>query len=382
MRVLLLAATAANAKQFCTRTVAQCRADYPELLGRIDRDLAPWHDSGITAGMASRRRDELRATNAKLDGYVTISGHHGDNIVKGVGGYHGRAEVVVDFVKAALARHCDVPLLRQPFYYTTSDHVPKDQINNASADPKVLAPLATWCRRSNDSLSALAPEGSFWADGDGRSQQPENATAHGARIRGAAKPWANRSDAVWFRGTIFHGGGSYERARAANYQNRPDLFPAFAGALDMAESRAVSPAQQCVSKYVLYLHGSACSGRLKNLLKCGSVVVFPEHAGGLHNQPEGGRRYGDDVRYEEFFYDRLEPNVTIYRPDSVDDLADAVAFLRSHDEFAREVGRRSQAFALRELGADAALCYWAALVAEVARLQDRGDRLARCCPDG
>ena len=118
------------------------------------------------------------------------------------------------------------------------------------------------------------------------------------------------------------------------------------------------------------------------ILKCGSVVVFPEHAGGLHNQPEGGRRYGDDVRYEEFFYDRLEPNVTIYRPDSVDDLADAVAFLRSHDEFAREVGRRSQAFALRELGADAALCYWAALVAEVARLQDRGDRLARCCPDG
>ena len=84
------------------------------------------------------------------------AGHHGDNIVKGVGGYHGRAEVVVDFVKAALARHCDVPLLRQPFYYTTSDHVPPDQLNNASADPKVLAPLATWCRRSNDSLSALA----------------------------------------------------------------------------------------------------------------------------------------------------------------------------------------------------------------------------------
>ena len=132
MHVLLLAAAAANAKQFCTRTVAQCRADYPELLGRIDRDLAPWHDSGITAGMASRRRDELRATNAKLDGYVTISGHHGDNIVKGVGGYHGRAEVVVDFVKAALARHCDVPLLRQPFYYTTSDHVP-------SAAPRLAA---------------------------------------------------------------------------------------------------------------------------------------------------------------------------------------------------------------------------------------------------
>ena len=167
----------------------------------------------FTAGMASRRRDELRATNAKLDGYVTISGHHGDNIVKGVGGYHGRAEVVVDFVKAALARHCDVPLLRQPFYYTTSDHVPPDQLNNASADPKVLAPLATWCRRSNDSLSALAPEGSFWADGDGRSPHPENATAHGARIRAAAKPWANRSDAVWFRGAISHGGGSYEGPR-------------------------------------------------------------------------------------------------------------------------------------------------------------------------
>ena len=367
MRLALVVARLAAATRGCVRTVDQCRASYPELLGRIDRDLAPWRASGITRAMTERRLAEMRETNPQLNGVVVVEGTQ----VSGRGGYHQRADVAHELVARSLSYVCGVPPLPRKFLYTTSDHAPQDQLDNASATPETLAPLAIWCKRSSDALSVLAPEGSFWANGDGIQRAPVNATAFGDQMEAAAVPWANRTDRLWFRGTVFRGGGHEARARVSNLANRPDVNPKYAAAVDIVDTRkGVSAAAQCRSKYLLYLHGGACSGRLKNLLRCGSVVVFPERAGGLDNDLDRG-----DVEYEEFFYDRLVvPNETVLRPRSVDDLAETVAFLRTHDDVARAIGERSRARAVADLSVDAALCYWATLLSEVAALQARGAR--------
>ena len=42
----------------CQTTVDQCRAAYPQLLRRIDWDLAPWRTKGITQNATQRRYDE------------------------------------------------------------------------------------------------------------------------------------------------------------------------------------------------------------------------------------------------------------------------------------------------------------------------------------
>jgi len=44
-------ATAAAAK---TESVAQCLVEFPELLSRVDRELAPWHAEGISRAMLDR----------------------------------------------------------------------------------------------------------------------------------------------------------------------------------------------------------------------------------------------------------------------------------------------------------------------------------------
>jgi len=201
-----------------------------------------------------------------------------------------------------------------------------------------------------------------------------NATAHALEMSKHAPPWANRTDKLWFRGQIWRGGGNDARRAVASFLrgNHPDGNP-WAEVLDIAEG-GVGAHDQCTHKYLLYLHGSACSGRLKNLLRCGSLVVFPRSAGGMYNAPDKkGRGYGQGVVYEEFFYHRLVlENKTVVRPDQLVDLLPLVHLLRRYDDASRRIGEAARARATRELSVEAAMCYWAVLLAEVGALQRRG----------
>jgi hypothetical protein len=60
----------------------------------------------------------------------------------------------------------------------------------------------------------------------------------------------------------------------------------------------------CAFKYLLNLAGNAASNRLKYLFFCNATVVSPVRAGGF-----GGAGPGNE--YEEFFFHRLQPNVTV-----------------------------------------------------------------------
>ena len=351
----------------CSTTVDQCRAAYPDLLRRIDWDLAPWRlNGGITPNATQRRYDEAVGNGDQL----AISVRGGRAHVQRWGrGYKSRTVTAQNMITRSLERVCGVPSVSK-FVYTTSDHAPPPDSKQAGK-----APLGIWCRRADDPYSVAAPEGSFLVNGDnGNTPMKVNATAHALEMARHAPPWKNRTDKLWFRGQIWRGGGNDARRAVAQFLrgNHPDGNP-WADVLDIAEG-GVGAHDQCTHKYLLYLHGSACSGRLKNLLRCGSLVVFPRSAGGVYNAPDKhGRGYGQGIAYEEFFYHRLVlENETVVRPGELVDLLPWVGLLRRYDDASRRIGEAARARATRELSVEAAMCYWAVLLAEVGALQRRG----------
>ena len=350
----------------CSTTVDQCRAAYPGLLRRIDWDLAPWRTKGITQNATQRRYDEAVGNGDQL----AISVRGGRAHVQRWGrGYKSRTVTAQNMITRSLEVVCGVPAVSK-FVYTTSDHAPpptEEQVDKA--------PLGIWCRRADDPYSIAAPEGSFLVNGDnGNIPMKVNATAHALEMSKHAPPWENRTDKLWFRGQIWRGGGNDARRAVASFLrgNHPDGNP-WAEVLDIAEG-GVGAHDQCTHKYLLYLHGSACSGRLKNLLRCGSLVVFPRSAGGMYNAPDRkGRGYGQGIVYEEFFYHRLVlENETVVRPDQLVDLLPFVKILRRYDDASRRIGEAARARATSELSVEAAMCYWAVLLAEVGELQRIG----------
>jgi hypothetical protein len=141
----------------CQTTVEQCRAAYPQLLRRIDWDLAPWRLGGITPNATQRRYDEAVGNGDQL----AISVRGGRAHVQRWGrGYKSRTVTAHNMITQSLARVCGVPEVSK-FVYTTSDHAPpptEEQVDKA--------PLGIWCRRADDPYSVAAPEGSFLVNGD------------------------------------------------------------------------------------------------------------------------------------------------------------------------------------------------------------------------
>ena len=104
----------------CSTTVEQCRAAYPQLLRRIDWDLAPWRTKGITPNATQRRYDEAVGNGDQL----AISVRGGRAHVQRWGrGYKSRTVTAQNMITRSLARVCGVPAVSK-FVYTTSDHAP------------------------------------------------------------------------------------------------------------------------------------------------------------------------------------------------------------------------------------------------------------------
>ena len=68
----------------------------------------------------------------------------------------------------------------------------------------------------------------------------------------------------------------------------------------------------------------------------------------------------------------VRANETVVRPDELVDLLSLVPLLRRYDNESRRIGEAARARATRELSVEAAMCYWAVLLAEVGELQRRG----------
>ena len=130
----------------CSTTVDQCRAAYPDLLRRIDWDLAPWRlNGGITPNQTQLRYDEAVGNGDQL----AISVRGGRAHVQRWGrGYKSRTVTAQNMITQSLARVCGVPPVSK-FVYTTSDHAPPPDTKQAGK-----APLGIWCRRTDDPYNA------------------------------------------------------------------------------------------------------------------------------------------------------------------------------------------------------------------------------------
>ena len=136
----------------CSTTVDQCRAAYPQLLRRIDWDLAPWRLGGITPNATRLRYDEAVGNSDQMS--VSVRGGRA-HVQRWGRGYKSRSVTAQNMITQSLERVCGVPVVSR-FVYTTSDHAPPPDTKQAGK-----APLGIWCRRADDPYSVAAPEGSF-----------------------------------------------------------------------------------------------------------------------------------------------------------------------------------------------------------------------------
>ena len=90
----------------CSTTVDQCRAAYPGLLRRIDWDLAPWRNGGITPNMTDKRYEEAVGNGDQLAISVRDGKAH---IQKWGRGYKSRTVTAHNMITQSLARVCGVP---------------------------------------------------------------------------------------------------------------------------------------------------------------------------------------------------------------------------------------------------------------------------------
>ena len=90
----------------CQTTVDQCRAAFPDLLRRIDWDLAPWRLGGITPNATRRRYDEAVGNGDQLS--ISVRGGRA-HIQKWGRGYKSRTVTAQNMITQSLARVCGVP---------------------------------------------------------------------------------------------------------------------------------------------------------------------------------------------------------------------------------------------------------------------------------
>ena len=90
----------------CQTTVEQCRKAYPQLLRRIDWDLAPWRLGGITPNATQLRYDEAVGNSDQMS--VSVRGGRA-HVQRWGRGYKSRSVTAQNMITQSLERVCGVP---------------------------------------------------------------------------------------------------------------------------------------------------------------------------------------------------------------------------------------------------------------------------------
>jgi len=189
-------------------------------------------------------------------------------------------------------------------------------------------------------------------------------------------PWDTRKSVVYFNGASR---GSDERHAAWDLLEKEPGW----GKIGVSETRkaanrnkdrpdlhfnVTSLPSHCQFKYLLNLAGNAASARYKYLFFCNSTVISPVRSGGFGGASEGNE-------YEEFFHHRLKDGENVVKPPTVHNLPQVVAGLKDDGDRARRIAAAGLKWANRELTMDAAVCYWAYVLAQTAVLERKGGAL-------
>ena len=319
-------------------TVAACRAKFPELLERADRELAPW--KVISPDMIDRTWKCSNVAGQAVFYGIHVKIHEGkvSYSISGVGGMPNlRAQGIVRSINYAASK---IQLADATFSMSTADHLYQsvgDRPYNGSYNP-YLAPILVPYRLQRDTGSVAAPDWTFFR-GEIRGSSKNTFSEEDdldfitATIKKSATelPFEDRISKLFFMGDA--NSGVRERAwqlsihAAGNDTERwgaIGMGPPSHHRTDRLDGKYkwVSHADHCKYKYLLSLSGNANSNRYKYLFFCNATVVAPVRNGG-----NGGA--GDGNEFEEFWHHRAIHGKTVLRPRSIEDLPQVVQELRA-----------------------------------------------------
>lgn len=314
--------------------------------GGVARDqLRPWAVRGISrADLEETRRIAPRAVR-----YQIIDG----KIYRQRSCYiEARCRGIEHFLRAVAADVPDVDLVVnvQDPAFTSVDHP---------------LPLFSFSRVPARNADILYPAWAFWEGGPAVSVIPTwrwDTMRAELLAAGAATSWKDKVPRVFFRGSRTSASRDpyveLGERDPAHWDVRYTLNQSASETLHVTEvmgltpAAPVAPADHCRFKYLLNFDGVAASFRLKNVLACGSLVLYVSPT------------------WEEFFYPRLVPWVH-YVPVGEDpaEAQQIVGFLVRHDAIAAAIAANGREFIERRLTFEAVETYWRTLlVAYGARL--------------
>ena len=220
MRALLLLATnlafLVGAGSSSSSTVASCRLRFPELLARVDNELAPWQAAGVTRSMIESVWKCPESGAPRFIGlFVSIRNGKVGVHESRQGSSRWRAINVVKMLQS-VAEVFDLPNV--DFSMLTTDH--PEQGRGPGRFPSerhkpfnpALAPLLLAYRKPRDSGTAAVPDWTWWGQEKDTSAMPsiDDAAAEIA-ASARARPWDQRLPRLFFMGL---GGKHDERTKA------------------------------------------------------------------------------------------------------------------------------------------------------------------------
>ena len=341
---------------------------HPALAGGLTRDLRTWPHHSITRhaldmalAKVNRGESDITASFGIYNGSL-----YWLNPDKFAHPRNPHIYAVADDLRALMQIHAvsDVEFVLNVDDYPKAVH----KVAAAPGGAETLAmPLFSYTKRDPgdrgpSDRDVLVPSGAFRM-----SLFEQKLEGRSVRDWEQSYPWSNKASKAYFRGTPYcgmhHNFGRCSRYMLAHLARDHPAAPLDVGLVEYNEAhdtelararssgmRTGGPLAKAARKYdvegqyrwLLHLDGHSFSNRLQALLLTNSLILKQQSP------------------YVEYYYRALQAwqhYVPFYRH-AADDILELLSNLTEHDDVARAIAARGQAFAHAHLNVDARQCYW------------------------
>lgn len=313
--------------------------------GVVLAQLEPWRTTGIT----SEDLDRIRATRRRVVHYQILDHQvYRDRECM----FPLRCSGIEHFLREVAADVPDVDLMVNVEDYPVST-------------TQAALPVLSFSKVPLRHADILYPAWAFWEGGPAVKVIPSWRwdVMRGELLAEAARlPWQDRRPLAFFRGSrtsalrdalVLHSvasGAPWDVRYTLNQSQRDTQF--ITDVLKLEPAQEVGPREHCAYRYLLNFDGVAASFRLKNLLACGSTVLYV--------RPE----------WIEFFYYALVPwQHYVPLPYDVAAADDTLRMLLGNEVLSRQIADNGRAFVEQHLTLRDVSNYWRKLLREYATLQ-------------
>lgn len=313
--------------------------------GVVFAQLEPWRTTGIDR----KDLDRIRATGRRVVHYQIIDHQvYRDRECM----FPTRCSGIDHFLREVAGEVPDVDLMVNVQDYPVSTR-------------EAALPVLSFSKVPLRHADILYPAWAFWEGGPAVTVIPSwrwdvmrsELLAEAARL-----PWQDRRPLAFFRGSrtselrdalVLHSvanGAPWDVRYTLNQSQRDTQF--ITEELKLEPAPEVGPREHCAYRYLINFDGVAASFRLKNLLACGSTVLYV--------RPE----------WIEFFYYALVPwQHYVPLPHDVAAADDTLRMLLANDVLSRQIADNGRAFLEQHLTMRDVSSYWRKLLQEYGALQ-------------